>query len=58
MSKIHEDFNHVVYRCCHWKVMSSTYIGAVTCDFQLCGFLTSVDSDEPKQPHVKLRNSE
>ena len=27
-----------------------------TCDFQQCGILTSVDSDEPVQPPVKLRN--
>ena len=26
-------------------------------DFQQCGILTSVDSDEPVQPPVKLRNS-
>ena len=30
---------------------------AVTCDFQQCGILTSVDSDEPVQPSLKLRNS-
>ena len=30
---------------------------AVTCDFQLCGILTCVDSDEPWQPPFKLRNS-
>ena len=30
---------------------------AVTCDFQQCGILTSVHSDEPVQPHFKLRNS-
>ena len=30
---------------------------AVTCDFQQCGILTSVDSDEPVQPPFKLRNS-
>ena len=29
---------------------------AVTCDFQKCGILTSVDSDEPLQPICKLRN--
>ena len=28
-----------------------------TCDFQQCCILTSVDSDEPVQPHFKLRNS-
>ena len=26
-------------------------------DFQQCGILTSVDSDEPVQPPLKLRNS-
>ena len=30
---------------------------AVACDFQQCGILTSVDSDEPMQPPFKLRNS-
>ena len=28
-----------------------------TCGFQQCGILTSVDSDEPVLPPVKLRNS-
>ena len=28
----------------------------LTCDFDLCGILTSVDSDEPVQPPFKLRN--
>ena len=32
-------------------------IWAATCDFQQCGILTCVDSDEPKQPALKLRNS-
>ena len=32
-------------------------IGAVTCDFQQCGILTSVDSDEPVLPPFKRRNS-
>ena len=32
-------------------------IWAVTCDFQQCGILTSVDSNEPVQPPLKLRNS-
>ena len=31
--------------------------GAVTCDFQQCGILTSVDSDEPVQPPFNFRNS-
>ena len=29
----------------------------MTCDFQQCGILTSVDSDERVQPLVKVRNS-
>ena len=29
----------------------------MTCDFQQCGILTSVDSDEPVKPPFKLRNS-
>ena len=28
-----------------------------TCDFQQCGILASVDSDEPVQPPFMLRNS-
>ena len=31
-------------------------IQAVACDFQQCGILTSVDSDEPVQPPFKLKN--
>ena len=30
---------------------------AVTCDFQECGVLTSVESDKPVHPPVKLKNS-
>ena len=30
--------------------MYKRYKIAVTCDFQQCGILTSVDSDEPVQP--------
>ena len=33
------------------------YIWAVTCDFQQCGILTSVDSYEPEQPLFNLRSS-
>ena len=29
----------------------------MVCDFQQCGILTSVDSDEPVQPPCKLRSS-
>ena len=36
---------------------SFKYISAMTCDFQQCGILTSVDSDEPVQPPFKLRKS-
>ena len=32
-------------------------IWAMTCDFQQCGILNSVDSDEPVQHPCKLRNS-
>ena len=37
--------------------MISRLIWATTCDFQQCGILTSVDSDEHVQPPLKLRNS-
>ena len=37
-------------------VQTLYYIGAATCDFQQCGILASVDSDEPVQPPLKLRN--
>ena len=33
------------------------YIGAATWDFQQCGILTSVGSDQPVKPTFKLRNS-
>ena len=29
----------------------------MACDFQQCGILTGVDSEEPVQPPFKLRNS-
>ena len=32
-------------------------VWAMTCDFQQCGVLTSVDSDKPVQPPFMLRNS-
>ena len=35
----------------------TTNIWAATRDFQHCGILTCVDSDEPVQPHLKLRYS-
>ena len=33
------------------------YVWASACDFQQCGILTCVDSDEPGQPPFKLRSS-
>ena len=38
-------------------VMDYHNILAVTFDFQQCGILTSVESDEPVQSPFKLRNS-
>ena len=38
------------------RVVCLIYL-AVTYDFQQCGILTSVNSDEPVQPPFKLRNS-
>ena len=35
----------------------SYYNWAATCDFQQCGTLTSIDSDEPVKQACKLRNS-
>ena len=32
-------------------------ISAAACDFQQCGILTSVDSDEPVQPPLKVTRS-
>ena len=44
-----------------WRMMSGdTYackLNETQCDFQQCGILTSVESDEPLLPPVKLRNS-
>ena len=42
-----------------WKSLFTLYTikWAVTCDFQQYGILTSVDSDAPVQPPLKLRNS-
>ena len=39
------------------RALASLLNLAVTCDFQQCGILTSVDSDESVQPPIKLRNS-
>ena len=40
-----------------WNLLSNKYIWALTCDFQQCGILTCVDSDQPVQLTIKLRNS-
>ena len=40
-----------------FSVNSMPCIWAVICDFQQCGVLTSVDSDNPLQPPFKLKNS-
>ena len=39
---------------CNMKI---NHLWAKTCDFQQCGILTSIDSDQPVQPPFKLRNS-
>ena len=39
------------------SIVCSEYIGAAARDFQQLDILTSVDSDEPVQPPVKLRNN-
>ena len=42
---------------CNQLVMFLIYYNwAMTCDFQQCGILTSVDSDKTVQPPFKLRN--
>ena len=39
------------------RVPSCILIGAVTCNFQQCGILTSVDTDEPVQPPLSYETS-
>ena len=41
---------------CIFDESVKTYSLAATCDFQHCGILTSVDSDEPMQPPFRLRS--
>ena len=55
---------HVIFFCDQfdWHVRSALkcfvyHNWAVTCDFQQCGILTSVDSDEPVRPLFKLKTS-
>ena len=54
--------SHVIVASC-WHVViyigenlyfDSNYKLAATCDFQQCGILTSVDSEEPVQPPLSL----
>ena len=45
------------FRLCPAWSGQSTRIWATPCDFQQCGILTSVDSDEPVHLPFKLRNS-
>ena len=44
--------------CCEWqgKGPKLKAMWAVKCDFQQCGTLTQMCSDETMQPPVKLRN--
>ena len=56
------DQNARLRLCCLHAVTSGFLAGiqkngAATCDLKQCDILTSVDSDEPVQPPVKLRNS-
>ena len=46
-------------KCTYNELANPTHnhILVATYDFQKSGILTSVDSDEPVQPPVKLRNS-
>ena len=54
MSKCHIVGNHVTRLIIKHQLKQEI---AVTRDFQQCGILTCVDSDEPVQPPFKLRNS-
>ena len=63
--------NQMIYKIKRKEKMSEQYdnqsktetasdrekIWALTCNFRQCGILTSVDSDEPIEPPIKLRNS-
>ena len=41
----------------NFALQNCSHKEATTWDFQQCGILTGVDSDEPVQPPVKLSNS-
>ena len=46
-----------IMKCSKMAVTTNWRKWAMTCDFQQCGILTSVDSGEPVQPPFKLRHS-
>ena len=50
-------FGHFFSNCSYCTMMWGFKIWTVTCNFQQCDILTSVDSDEPVQPPFKLKNS-
>ena len=52
-----EKFKRSILLDSEFAYFNTIYIWAVTRDFQQCGILTSVDSDQPVQPHFKLLNS-
>ena len=46
----HANSSRKAYILSYFTESTGTAIWAATCDFQQCGILTSVDSDEPVQP--------
>ena len=55
LKKSFENISDFILR--YMNKMNVNYIWAVTCDFQKCGILTRVDSEEPVQSPVQLRHS-
>ena len=52
--------SYLIHNCKKWPICSQgleVMILAAAWDFQQCDILTSVDSDDPVQPPLKLRNS-
>ena len=54
---MHQYLNDQCSMCIYTELTRVYNIRAMTCDFQKCGILTGVYSDEPVQPPFKLRNS-
>ena len=52
---MHHDFENSSRDRLKYIIISPILI--VSTDFQQCGILTSVDSDDPVRPLLKLRNS-